>query len=319
MKQTLEKSPEEMLTSNQNQFNQEKTRVLKEKVKVLFDSNIILKNRIKTYDAMVERLDILEKKEHEKNIKSEKKHNPTYLENKFRILRIISKYNEMSTLMGIYEEYNEVFLNSNESRRAMLIEGGCVFCKVNNELKIYPIDNYIEKQEELVDIVKSLMSSDDNIEHLHFWQGCEMAIPKNSKIILNFNKPYPSVYVKKRESEDEIFIEENSWHVNYIADKGFLRVIEDEHRDHFHGAVMEDEMLKIKTNKVSISKKEYANKLEENTNLQDDYQSINMKVLEALIDCDVVVQMPYITPSADMLVKVSFKGSDTEELILSTS
>ncbi|TPN85138.1 hypothetical protein [Aquimarina algicola] len=317
MEQELEKSSINILDPLQDPLAKERLQNLKNKIKNIFSEHTLLNKRIKTYDNIVERLDDLEK-----NQKKDKAHNEDFIKNKFKILRIISKYNEMSTLMGIYKEYNEVFLNSNESRRAMLIDTGCLFCQVNNELKIYPLENYADNEKnaaDLIEIVQNLVKDTNNIDHIHFWQGCEMAIPKRSEIVLNFNKTYPSVYIKKRESKDEIFIEENSWHVNYIADKGFLKVINDEHRNDFVGAILEDEILSVKTHKVSISKKEYANRLNENTNLQDDYQSINMQVLEALQKCDVVVQMPYIIPNADMLVKVSFKGSDTEELILSTS
>ncbi|WP_109438755.1 hypothetical protein [Aquimarina sp. AU119] len=316
MEETLGKELKEVLISDKNQLVQ-KTKTLKGKVKVLFYSNDTLKNQMLSYDAIVGRLNILEEKA-KREVKIETKHSIEYIENKFKILRIISKYNEMSTLIGVYNEYNEAFLDSNESRRAMLIDSGCLFYKDKKELKVYPIENYLENEDELLELVKDKI--ENNTENdLYFWQGCEMAIPKNSKIILNFNKPYPSVYIKKKEGEDEIFIEENSWHVNYIADKGFLEVIEDQHNSNFLSAIAENEIISVKTNKVSISKKEFANILEENGNLQKSYQAIDMKVLKALKDCEVVVQMPYITPSADMLVKVSFKGSEADELILSTS
>lgn len=199
--------------------------------------------------------------------------NQKALEGKERILRIITRYNDMMLLTGIYPEYNNAFLKSDESRRAMLTTG----CYILEGGKVT-----LEKPK----------------EDAFYWPGCDMAIPENAKIILSFNNPYPSAFIKQENGE--IFIEENSWHLNYIDNDNLLESVTGV--DDNNIKAYEAAFPKGKTEKSS----------------DPNFQTIEMTVKEELKNYDIVVQVPYITPSADMLLKVSFKDKK-DEIILSTS
>lgn len=309
----------------------EQLKKLKNDIKAIFKSydnsktNDLLKF-VNSYDETIRILDEIEKKELLENPDGKK---TTFIENKYRIQRIVAKYNLMSSITGIYDLFNDAFLTSSHTRRAMLSDAGAVFFSKKNsngkkELEFFSLEKCIEnnQEEELkAKIQKIVDTKEPSLEtRLQLWQGCEMAMPENCEITLSFSQIYPALYIKKRNknSTDEIFIEEHPWNINYVANEGFL------HHNMDNGplkALVKNELKQIKTHKVCITKNQFKEIFDTN-NSDPEYQTIELTVLEALKKCDVVIQMPYINTRADILLKVSFQEKAEKdskpEIILTT-
>jgi len=219
------------------------------------------------------------------------------------ILRIGAKYALMNSLLGIYDIFNDAFLSSSLRRRAMLSDGGALIFYKDNELNFFALEDYISDQDTLVNIAA------DNNENptLTLWQGCEMTMPEKCEIILSFSQVYPSLFIKRKGTDNEIFIEEYPWNVNYVANSDLL-IKEGKSGDY------------LKSGNLNMNEVRHSGSISKKQLLDDDFKEFSIELKEALEKYNVVIQMPYITPRADMLLKVSFDNKKPEnEIILTTS
>ena len=59
----------------------------------------------------------------------------------------------------------------------------------------------------------------------HFWGGVGMIIPPKVEVVVSFTQIYPSLFVKKKNANNEIFIEESPWNLNWETnDKNFFTI-----------------------------------------------------------------------------------------------
>ncbi|WP_281991470.1 hypothetical protein [Aquimarina aggregata] len=281
---------------------------------------------INSYDGMIKILDDFEKRELEDNSTKSK---IVFIKNKYRIQRIVTKYNLMSSLIGIYDIFNEAFLMSSASRRSIFSDDGAVFFSKKNKegghiLEFFSLEDCVKnnEEEELKDKLKTMVQTKEpGLDfHLQLWQGCEMTMPKGCKITLSFSQIYPSLYIKRIDNNDEIFIEEHPWNINYIADKDLLNY--NNENQFLSDVIAIENWDRIKRRTGSISKNQLSAIIRDEENVKDEFQKIELEVLKALDECDVVIQMPYITPRADILLQVSFndnvKKDSNAEIILTT-
>ena len=174
------------------------------------------------------------------------------IENKYDLLRIVAKYNTMNVQMGAFQILNDNFLYSNDSRREMLTEGSIMWFAKNEKdekiLRTFGISNLIPSrlkilkqdnalfnikaiQYEIVGFLNQLtkvlnggltkLTSDFDPKltivpnSLHVWGGVGMIIPPQVQVVISFSQIYPTLFIRKKEGENEVFVEESPWNINW--------------------------------------------------------------------------------------------------------
>ena len=253
--------------------------------------------------------------------------------------------------------YDNFFLLSNQSRRAVLT-GGAIMRRVVNKdqtisIKWYEIVRYLDevgfqKIRFLDNQNNSIELTENQLEEGQYfmWLGTNMQIPPKTKITLDFDKVYPNFFlgVKKEDSfggKDEIFLQEGPWSLNAICNGNFL----DE------GKIQSDRKLTITDNGEYIQNYQPTDKhvvvakldpFQKTLNFyprvkgqnfkgmhmgtdftdKDNFTNIEMWAELHTEDYDLVLLIPYTPPKADMLLSLKIKDNknDThEEVILSST
>ncbi len=278
------------------------TTTTKKLEQLFFDS----KSKVDIYKLVTEDLLIREKEE----LKISK--DSTEIDTKYSVLRIITKYNLFTSFLAESETIDNFFLHSNEAK-IRLLTSGCIFGNLN-ELKIDTLDNKNLISNDFVmlapeDYDREFAFIQNNIDNLYWWRGCEMKIPNEAKITLGFNKLFFSIFIKAKETNDEIFIEESSWDITYLHNnENFVR---GKNTIPSFGNITSNN-AEARQKKVIINKEDIAN----NNSNKTDYLSVDIDILKALKDCDIVIQMPYQNPRVDALMKVKFENEKASEIIL---
>ncbi|WP_271767584.1 hypothetical protein [Aquimarina algiphila] len=226
----------------------------------------------------------------------------------FIISMVCDTYNLMTIYFDLIPIYNDVFLFNETSRRALVTYGCLFYYTKNNTLKVIPMTDDITTIKN--DLSKILNDIGDE-SSLHFWKGCGMRIPEECSITISFTKVYPNLYIKSKTSDDKIFLEEQPWNVSLV----------------YNGDDGDNEsFLDIPNSLNPISHQIVTpNSDMKNTNIPKGNGESNaikknsLTVNKEMQDCDMVVELPYMPPTADSLISIGFKNDNTTEIILTTS
>jgi len=115
------------------------------------------------------------------------------------------------------------------------------------------------------------------------WGGCGMLLPKNTRVLLDYNAPWPTLYITNKESNYTITIKESPLSV-------FVTSNDPELNDDFKKSMSESGEVPLSL-PISVADK---------------------------FNYDVTLVMPCFMPDKDMLTKVSCIDSDENEIILTS-
>ncbi|MDC1162428.1 hypothetical protein OAT18_03190 [Tenacibaculum sp.] len=231
------------------------------------------------------------------------------LKTPFRIIQVYTTYNLMSVNFDLEPLYNDMFLHNNDTRKSMITKGS-VFWYENDKL-CYLLAGKSSQLEidKLKDKIKTSYTIYNNVQ---WWRGCHAELPENCKVILSFDNIYPTLYVKKYNSNDEIFLEEQAWSMNMIYNKSLVN----QSKSNFEDSTPNEIGSKGKSSlpsQISFPIKTSG----------ASFQDILVDVNAAAKDCDIIAVMPYTPSKADLLLRLSFNKTDSDttvdEIILTTS
>ncbi|WP_271782631.1 hypothetical protein [Aquimarina algiphila] len=219
---------------------------------------------------------------------------------------IISMVCDTYNLMGIYFDlipiYNDVFLFNEASRRALVTYGCLFYYTKSNTLKVIPMTDDVSTLKN--DLSKILNDIGDK-SSLHFWKGCGMRIPEECNITISFTKVYPNLYIKSKTSDEKIFLEEQPWNVSIVYDEDYLDVPKS----------LNPISHQITTPNSNMKNTNIPKGSGESNNVKKNSLTVNKEMK----DCDMVVELPYMPPTADSLIAIGFKDDEIEEIILTTT
>lgn len=301
-----------------------------------------------------------------------------FLKRKYMLLRRVNQIYTMASCTGTEPIMNEAFIHSSPYRRAMLTSGCLIWRDDKQKIILKPLEyenwkeNLENAGESLNSLIKRLNSSikkanegSKNDLSLIFWPGCELIIPESIKVILGWNKPGLTTYIKSKCNkeclekckcspakckeicrdnctdnckEGEIVIEESPWHIGYMVNNRNLIEFNDYRLGDYsrlmvdgnypgEGGGMNSEFRQIIGSAISvpeltagtevingsISKKEIETRATGGNNVaKNKYAKVDLAILHALEDCEIVLQFPYVPPSADAMLSIRFEGGENQ-------
>ncbi len=239
------------------------------------------------------------------------------IKRKYQLTRICSLYNIMTIYFGTLKGFDETFLLCSASRSAMVSNGIIFYYDENNTLHWFAADdkNFGKKIKRLEKDLEDEGKSKAIKESIYYWGGCVMLLPDNCVVDLGFNSVYPKMYIRSRANVDkEIFLEELSWNVTLLYDSDFASIGQDTEEN--------SQQKKIKQDRCYMNNDDFKSNMTVNkskTISNGDYGKFDLKVLENIENCNIVIELPYTPVKADILLKTSFKGKGETEIVLSTT
>lgn len=203
------------------------------------------------------------------------------VETKYEILRITAKYGLLMSMISIYEGMLQAFLASSNNRLLFL---GHQPIKVN-------VDASDEEYGQLVQSTDPTYGAKSEPRWIE-WKGCEMTIPASTHIMVAHDITWPTLYMKGKDSTDEIRIHERAWNADVYASRtDLVKKTEGEIIDEgLHAFDQQNTTTSFKTVRLEVSKK--------------------------LQEFDLVLEIPVNAPYLDVLTKVSFKDSAEADIVL---
>lgn len=211
-------------------------------------------------------------------------------------------------------------------------------------------DPILEVQDILIAVTNYFGGAIQFPEHYDFkefflFNGVEMAIPEQAKTIMSFNRAYPIAVIRSKsqnsvskKEEDpfrminsknqdheffEVHLEENpwsfTWSVNWpkiLEINGSEILNEDETSGEDLPVNAGGSFSKRLTSALRARILEYQ---ESGGVEQVDYMNIEVKIRKVIENCEIIIQLPFMPPRADLLTNIQFDNEESPGIILTCS
>ncbi len=206
---------------------------------------------------------------------------------KVQILEIYLNFQLLMNFISIFPGFRKAFIQSNKNRRLMLGKEA-FFIHTKDNLPLLEYKSSKQKELEKKGYLK--------------WEGVGMTIPESAYVSLSRGATWISMYMRKKgldsENDVEISIFEKPMHIEILSnDRKKFKLLQ--------GDGDGTEIKSKQDDSIAFSRSE-------------EFSKVRVDVLEKLKEFQVVLEVPFFTPSDDMLTEVQFKNSEDIDVILST-
>ncbi|HAA13149.1 MAG TPA: hypothetical protein DCE41_16245 [Cytophagales bacterium] len=262
---------------------------------------------------------------------------------KFRLQKIVTCVHLLSTSMGLDHLYSYAFFKDSPTRIALYSRGALFYQKDvfkdeehqqmnRDKSNISTRSINTSSIAELIQFVGDYrnLSNEKKVQlsGLYYWPGIEAEFPERTTLMISYDQLYPTLYVRNTitgETLNELFIQENPYSINITYNEEVFTPDEQGQNNpklkQFAtspaGGKIQDgnHMVNFAQIPRTIPK---GLKIENEVGLYD-YSDLSL-FLKQSDNYELVIQIPYTPPFADMLLNLNFSSSNKgEALILSST